>query len=450
LIAPFGYRLIERQEDAFLFRSAAGSVGAEQLLRDSQALAARLPQGRYLVNLCHDRYAFAVSLLAALIRDQVTLLSGDRSSAVLSALAADFPGSAAVVDDSEQEVPAEMPVQRVAYNHASGPSAENVVIPADRIVAIVFTSGSTGRPIAHAKTWGSLVERSIAAGRQFGLTEVAPATVVGTVPPQHMYGFETTVLLPLHAPASSWCGPTFFPEDMQTAIAAVPPPCILVTTPLQIRALLGAGSALRAVNSVISATAPLDAALAAAAEQHWNTRVLEIFGATEVGSIASRRTLDGASWSVYPGIMLNPGDDRVTVAAAHTVPTPLDDQIEMLDAAHFRLLGRRTDIVKLGGRRASLAGLNRILLELEGVDDGAFVLPERDMNAPTSRLMALVVSPQRSADSILRDLRGKIDPVFLPRRIVRVPNLPRNEFGKLSRTRVLALLGAPDDAGDGA
>ena len=113
------------------------------------------------------------------------------------------------------------------------------------------------------------------------------------VPPQHMYGFETTVLLPLHVPASIWCGGAFYPSDIEAALAAVPGPGILVTTPLQIRALLQARLNLAPLARVISATAPLFPDMALEAERSWSTRVDEIFGATEVGSIASRRTVEG-------------------------------------------------------------------------------------------------------------------------------------------------------------
>jgi acyl-coenzyme A synthetase/AMP-(fatty) acid ligase len=281
------------------------------------------------------------------------------------------------------------------------------------------------------------VQRSIAAGRQFGLSEQAAPTIIGTVPPQHMYGYETTVLLPLHAAASSWCGPAFFPEDVQRACAAVPPARILVTTPLQIRALLAVDADLPGLSAIISATAPLDAALAGKAEARWATRVLEIFGATEVGSIASRRTLDGEAWSLYPGVSLRAEGDRVTalmpLAAAH----PLDDEVELLGDRRFRLIGRRTDIVKLGGRRASIAGLNRILLEIDGVEDGTFVLPDSDAGAAIERLTAVVVAPGRDAEGIIGELRRRLDPLFVPRRVVLVASLERNDVGKLSLERVL-------------
>jgi acyl-coenzyme A synthetase/AMP-(fatty) acid ligase len=104
----------------------------------------------------------------------------------------------------------------------------------------------------------------------------------------------------------------------------------------------------------------------------------------------------------------------------------------MQDARHFRLLGRRADLVKLAGRRASLAELNRILIGIDGVLDGQFVAPDDLDRRPTARLLVFVVAPERSADEIMADLRGQIDPPFLPRRVIRVAELPRNEVGKLT------------------
>jgi acyl-coenzyme A synthetase/AMP-(fatty) acid ligase len=97
------------------------------------------------------------------------------------------------------------------------------MIPAGRTAAIVFTSGSTGDPVPNPKPWAALVACSEAAAERFGLAEpAAAASMVGTVPPQHMYGFETTVLLPLHAAVSSYAGSTFFPRDVAEALARVP------------------------------------------------------------------------------------------------------------------------------------------------------------------------------------------------------------------------------------
>ena len=432
--------LVERPLDATLFRGVPGALGgvvtAAAFLHDAHALARALPDAAHLVNLCRDRYAFTVAFAAALLRGQACLVPGDASAARLAALGVQFPASTAAVDRPDPTIPLPCSVVRPT---GAGASTDNPVLPSGRLAAIVFTSGSTGTPVAHRKAWGALAARSRAAAGAFGMAASAPPSVVGTVPPGHMYGFEATVLLPLHAPASSWCGPAFYPGDVAAALAAVPGPRVLVTTPLHLRALLAVDAALPPLGAIISATTPLDAVLAAGAEAAWGAPVLEIFGATEVGSIAHRRATDGDWWTAYPGVSIASNEAETTVTAPWADPTPLADEVA-LDGGRFRLLGRRADLVKMGGQRASLSGLTQILLGLDGVADGAFVAPDDLGQRTGARLLAVVVAPRRSAGDILADLRGRMDPLFLPRRVLCVDALPRNELGKLPRQALLALL----------
>lgn len=413
--------LLDRAPGETVFLRASGPVSARQFMAEATALAATLPPGRHAVNLCRDRYLFALAFAAAVLAGRTSLLNVE--PAAVAGLAAEYDGCFPLTDDD------------VAGRGAAEPGPV-LLVDAGQLAAIVFTSGSTGAPVPHPKRWGGLVARSRAAAAQFGL---GAGSVAGTVPPQHMYGFETTVLLPLHAPVASWCGPAFFPADIATALAACPAPCRLVTTPLQLRALLQAGLRLPDLACAISATAPLDAALATDMERALGAPVLEIFGATECGSIASRRTTAGPTWCPYPGLRIDMAATFATVHAPGAEPVPLADLLEP-DGEGFRLLGRRTDVVKLAGRRASLPGLNRLLTGVPGVDDGAFVLPDED--GATARLVAVVVAPGRSAPGILADLRQVMDPIFMPRRVVQVEALPRNALGKLPRQALLRLVEA--------
>lgn len=435
-----GVPLVNRDAGDILFRKPGGDIDARRFLRDAHRLAGELPHATHLLNLCRDRYAFTVTLAAALLRGQVSLLSSDRSAEQVARLADRFGTACSASDDPDATGPeGASPLRHVRVRLASDAVAgapDNPAIAGDRLAAIVFTSGSSGLPVGHEKRWDALWARSAAAARRFDIGGAPPASIVGTVPPQHMYGFETTVLQPLHTAASSWCGPAFYPVDIRTALEAVPPPRLLVTTPLQLRALLRAGLDLPALAAIVSATAPLDPALAQAAEARWGAAVLEIFGATEVGSIASRRTVEGEAWTLYDGVRLS-GSGIVT--APDAVPHGLADRVERLGGDRFRLLGRESDMVKLGGRRASLAGLTRILTGIEGVHDGVFVAPDDLDRRPSARLLAYVIAPDRSADDLLAELRAHVDPVFLPRRIVRVDSLPRNEFGKLPRAALAQL-----------
>jgi acyl-coenzyme A synthetase/AMP-(fatty) acid ligase len=442
--AAASFRLACRMADDTVFRLSDRSIGAAVFLAMASRLADELPSGEHVVNLCQDRLHFTVALAAAVLRGQVSLLTSDRMPDRLCAMAERFPGLYSLSDDPTLASPLRHRLIRLQPGSASAGPLDNALIPASRIAAVVFTSGSTGEPVAHYKTWGALVERSIDAAACFGMTETRPASIVGMVPPHHMYGFETTVLLPLHAPASAWCGAAFYPEDVATALRAVPEPRVLVTTPLQIRALLHASVQLPPLARIISATAPLFAEVAAAAEQRWDTGVFEIFGATEVGSIAARRTVEGDVWTTYPRVSISRAAPagapaEALVSGPFADPHELSDVLETLDAHHFRLLGRRADMIKLGGRRASLAELNRILTGIEGVLDGQFVAPDDLDRRPTARLLVFVVAPERSAADILTELRDRIDPPFLPRRVIQVEQLPRNDVGKLTDQALGAL-----------
>jgi acyl-coenzyme A synthetase/AMP-(fatty) acid ligase len=342
------------------------------------------------------------------------------------------------------EVP--LPLLRVDAAPADGTAPPPRPIPEGRIAAIAFTSGSTGTPTAHAKPWGALVAGAAAAAERFGLRagDGPPTGIVATVPAQHMYGFETTLMLPLRAAVAIHAGASFFPSDVHQALAAIPPRRLLVTTPLHLRVLLAEGRRPPPLAGVISATAPLSREMAEAVERDWAAPMLEIYGATEAGSVASRRSATEESWLPYPGTRVLPG--------AAVVPglgeVPLGDALEPLADGRFRLLGRLADMVKLGGKRASLAALNHALLGIPGVEDGAFVAPADVESNPAARLTAYVVAPGCTAAEILGLLRGRLDPAFLPRRLALVAALPRDPLGKLP-LRALAALDRDQELGAG-
>jgi acyl-coenzyme A synthetase/AMP-(fatty) acid ligase len=115
------------------------------------------------------------------------------------------------------------------------------------------------------------------------------------------------------------------------------------------------------------------------------------------------------------------------------------DHLSIDSDGTFVVHGRKADQVNVAGHRVSLGDLNAKLLQIEGVRDGVFVLPDEETGLVT-RLMAFVVAPGKSGEEILQRLRAHVDPVFLPRPLVRVPKLPRNETGKLPRESVREMI----------
>jgi acyl-coenzyme A synthetase/AMP-(fatty) acid ligase len=310
-------------------------------------------------------------------------------------------------------------------------SAENPFIPADQIAAIAFTSGSSGFPQAHAKSWGSLVTGAKALGRQFDLSRDSPRTVVGTVPAQHMYGLETTVMLPLQWGWSLHAGNSILPADIRADLERLESPAWLMTTPFHLNAYLSEQTILPGLEGIISATMPLARSVAHEAEHLWHVPVYEIYGCTEGGMLASRRPTDGDLWTLGHELRMRQEGGSTWVTGGHVGAwLQLTDRITLRNRREFLLLGPTYDLVKVAGKRASLTALNAALNRVHGVLDGTFYWPDQGRSG-NGRLSAFVVAPDVSRAAILADLRRRIDPVFLPRPLYVVDSLPRSATGKL-------------------
>ena len=134
--------------------------------------------------------------------------------------------------------------------------------PASQNAIVLFTSGSTGLPQPHMKTWGTLVCSAMAAGKRLIVPGLEGATLLGTVPHQHSYGIESTVLLGLQYGLPLWSERPLLPGDVYDALNVASQTRILVTTPIHLRALLTAYETLPNVDLILSATAPLSPQLA--------------------------------------------------------------------------------------------------------------------------------------------------------------------------------------------
>ena len=410
-----------------------------RFLSNVEALADLLPDKPTVINLADDRYRFLVGFAAALVRGQTTLLPPSRAPGALAQIAREYRDSYCLVDGTERVE--QLPSYQIPTGTGSQTDRAKVPqIPVDHPAVVAFTSGSTGHPHPHSKTWGSLVAVARSTGNRLGLKTSDQITVVATVPHQHMYGLEASIMLPLQHGMAFHVGRPLFPEDVRLALADVPSPRMLVTTPLHIRACVTAGSQLPQVEYILSATAPLPSSLAKQAETLFHTTVYEVYGFTEAGSLATRRTIDGNTWHVLDGITLHQESTGCSVRAPYLLePIPFPDLVSLQGPHRFVLHGRGEDLVNIGGHRGSLNDLNQKLNEVEGVQDGVFFLPD-DTGTSVTRLIAFVVAPGKAAEHILSALRTVIDPLFLPRPLHLVPSLPRNETGKLTREALLGLM----------
>ena len=406
-------------------------VTAGRFCAAALALAECMPRKRHVLNLCEDRLNFMLGFAAALCAGHASLLPSSRAAGVVREIAASYPDTFCLADHNE--LPAGVPAMIVPpWPAADASRLELPGVPAGQLAAIVFTSGSTGRPQPHAKTWGSLVAGARGLARRLGTPDGGGCSMLGTVPPQHMYGLETTIMLPLQNGMAIHPGRPLLPADVSAALSEMTGPRWLAATPLHLRACMGEESAAPGLAGVLCATMPLEAELAQAVEERWQAPVHEIYGCTEAGTVALRRPAQTQQWRICEGLRPWQDSGATWISGGHLDHAlQLPDSVELIDAERFILRGRPGDMVKVAGKRTSLEALNLELLRVPGVRDGVFFVPEtQDTEHP--RLAALVVAPRIECDAILRALRERIDPAFLPRPLIIVDALPRNTTGKLA------------------
>ncbi len=441
------FRLVAGSGDRIIAIDRGEAVCAARFERHARALAATLPSGSHAVNLCEDRYRFLVASCAVALRGQVNLLPPSRAPGVVAETLAHHSEAYALGDgplepgrEIERDIRSTGWCMPDVLEEREGPP---LLVDANAVVVVGFTSGSTGRPTSNAKTWGAFrvsTTQNLAALRSLWPVGTH-ANVVATVPPQHMYGMELSIMLPLLADVGVHGGRPFFPEDVARALCDTPAPRLLVTTPVHLRALVESGVRLPPLAGIVSATAPMPESLAREAESRYGCELREMFGSTETCIIACRRPSLTPAWTPLPGVSVQSQPDGSLVHAAH-LPSPvaLADVVEVAGDGSFELRGRQADALEIAGKRGSLNELTHRLLSVPGVLDGVVLQLEPTTAGGIGRIAALAVAPGISGPDILHLLRAHVDPVFLPRKLRCVTALPRNETGKLPRAELLRLL----------
>ncbi len=417
-------------------------VSRDEFLHEVLAVAARIPITDHVINLCKDRYWFAVTLFASISRGMLSVLPNSTSPESIATLRTELPDLICIGDQPDA------PLRHIPYIQVSNSDLRSAIaspemphIAFDQRILCVYTSGSTGKPQPHFKTFGRMQMSALAEAKRIWAATGGPCSIVGTMPFQHMFGLESTVFLPIFGGGQLSTRLPYFPVDVASALAEMPMPRMLVTTPFHLRKLIEADIKIPPVAAILSATAPLSQDLACKAEDILNAPLLEIFGSTETGQLAMRQPSAQFEWDTLDGISLTQCHGITTATGGHLeCPQVLNDIVELVSPSRFRLLGRNSDMINMAGKRNSLAFLNHVITGLDGVQDAVFCLHESNFGNEVSRLAAFVVAPGLSSTDINKALLRHLDPVFLPRPIVFLEGLPRNGNGKIPADAMSALI----------
>jgi acyl-CoA synthetase (AMP-forming)/AMP-acid ligase II len=257
-----------------------------------------------MLNLSSDRYRFAVGLGAALLRGHPCLLPPNHTPHTVARLRARFAGA---MRWSRAE--GEGDGCRASSTPGAAPAATAPAMPhvdADRVAAHVLTSGSTGDPVPHAKPWGLLAAsaRAEAAGspRRWAALARRPDAR------RDRAGRSTCT-----ASSRACCSPCTAAPRSTRAGRSIPP----TSSPRSPRRrAAGAGDdAVPPEGAARVRPGDAEVALVVCAHRRRSRRssrrarrrrfaapLVEIYGCTEAGQVATRRTTAGAEWQTFAGL----------------------------------------------------------------------------------------------------------------------------------------------------
>lgn len=409
------------------------SISRRQFWTDVEYIRRTLKSSHYVINDCKNRYAFLVSFFASVINGQISLFPSSRAPSIMASVMESYPDVYCISDQSlELEQIETLNFDFSCLEQTSYVDA--VEIPDTQTVLIAFTSGTTGKPKTYEKSWGGFLHEARVAGISLGVDHQQVERCIATIPAQHMYGFIASIMVPLYYGIVIEANTPFYAEDIRCELDKHPQSTMLITTPIQLRNCLQDCDELSHLAFILSSAAPLDSKTALAAESRYEVPIYEFYGSTETGAIAFREPTKTDTWTSFNDISLQQEDDWLGVSAPYFKQSQvIEDYVEVLDDRNFIFKGRHAEIIKVSGKRTSLNDLNTVLLSIDGVVDGTFYQFDKDLDG---RLSVIVVAHKLDRNTLHAALKGQMDEVFLPRKIIFLDRLPRTQSGKLPFTEI--------------
>ena len=318
-------------------------------------------------------------------------------------------------------------------------------LPTDT-ASIFFTSGTTGEPTGALKSKKNL-ESELAVLLELFASENFERVIV-TVPLIHIYGFLTGVLLTKALNVDVVLKEEFLPHELLELSEGKKTLCI--TNPVFLKVLNKLNIQEKHNNMVfLSSTGKLEPKTAEELPKKLNCKIYQLFGSTETGGIAYKINND-EFWTALKHVNISKKDDCLQVNSpfiskfliekelkeiAH--PFVTTDIIEMQNGK-FKLLGRKSEIIKISGKRISLLEIESLLETHQDIEE-ALVKLDYDVNShKDEQLTVLLVSSlelallKKEVKLILQDNYKKIN---IRTHIEIIDKISKNHMGKKIRQR---------------
>ena len=385
------------------------------------------------------RDVIAAALLAALVTETVLVLPHGFSERALQQ-AQDATGFTAAVVDVDRELSKD--TQLIFCDDSSvGEPLPEVQISKDQELLQIFTGGSTGAPKVWSKTVGNIFGEAIYMASCYEIN--SDDVIVSTVSPYHIYGLLFSVMIPLVTSASVLAATPSFPLEIVDSVQQQSA-TILVSVPVHYRILKGrsVGTTLRLAFSSAGMLEKEDSLSFSSCNM---IGVVEVYGSTETGGLASRDRFAGQEsfnpleplyWKIY--------EERLYVRSPFLSPELMvdkegfflsGDRVKRVGTNSFSLHGRADAITKVGGIRVDLDEVKDVLRNQPQVKECVVVsIPEK--NGRGNLIAALIRGNDVDVDQVKNTLLDLLEPAAQPKRIRVVSAIPTNSNGKYDREAI--------------
>ena len=307
---------------------------------------------------------------------------------------------------------------------------------ADRIIEspgelAFLTSGSSGEAKLVFKTLAQLESESLVLEQCYQGVKC----VGGTVSHQHIYGFLFRLMVPINLALELAPETWVYPSDLAQALNESDDLAV-ISSPSQLARLASTMAPKRAAALVVSSGGPLSCNDAVAAANWLQAPILELYGSTETGGIATRSQSAGQhSWQPLAGVAIDFVSNEVSSPWCQA--RQLDDTLSATGSGKaFELTGRVDRIVKVNEKRISLTAIEQALQGHEVVKSirvvpyshsrlAAFVVVDESILASNASWQALKAELRLFCTSFL-------EPSTIPRKWRFLRSLPTTERSKVT------------------
>jgi malonyl-CoA/methylmalonyl-CoA synthetase len=358
------------------------------------------------------------------------------------------------VENGEPRLLVEDAAAFVARATSAAPLTVSIPRAADDLAAIIYTSGTTGRSKGAMLSHGNLLENARALHALWGFTP--DDVLLHALPIFHVHG----LFVALHCALLSGAPMLWLAKyDDAEVMAALPRATVMMGVPTFYTRLLANPAFTRegaaGMRLFISGSAPLLATTFAEFEERTGMRILERYGMSEAVIITSNplhgERIAGSVGYPLPGVELRIDGGEIGVIQIRG-PSVFSGYWRMPEktAEEFTadgwfitgdvgrqdpdgrvwISGRAKDLIISGGYNVYPKEVELVLDDVPGVIESAVVgVPHPDFG----EAVVAVVMGEAGEETLIAEARARLAHYKIPKRVVRVDELPRNAMGKVQK-----------------